>query len=618
MYKEEKRSVGRPKLADSKLKKTSIIMCVFCLIAVIGLLILGAYKLNIIKLKGTASDTYDIGDKICFADECFIVISDNHDGTISALAQYNLLVGERRYHKADDSVYSENDYRVTLDPSTPGYGLQSVAAAGMSAAVDGDTVSTGQILFDKRESKDSFGYWHDEETGKPNDPLKYGDSYPAYVFDESSELWGPIKSYENYFNNDLKLQSAKMSLLTLDQAINLGCQEEKYTCSQAPAWFKQTTFWLGTATSGKNVYYFWNGNSYFGSGYTTEEILIQGVRPVLTINKSEIPSDRGMPYKYGQEICLKDECFEVVGYRNNKVIMMAKYNLYVGDIYYPSTNKYISISKDEKGYGLQSKYAKGKADGEARYIGVTKFSDNKYWLNADGSIKSDYVSESLIMGDKEIPSNYYVVDNNSPINEILNNYQKYLIDNNNKQTLKVKLFDYETFVYMFNNAYTMDYDNLEKSFEEVLLKQMSSWTGIVDESGKIIYFSPNGFQGVEPNTNLFGVRPVIVIDRDDLETQRPVTTTKSTTKATTKKSSSDDSIDTNEEIVIHKYKKSSGSSNDSAIKTTTKAESFIGSIKIIKLSEYNKTWLTALSVLFGMLLVMVIYLGIQIHNAKKD
>ena len=138
------------------------------------------------------------------------------------------------------------------------------------------------------------------------------------------------------------------------------------------------------------------------------------------------------------------------------------------------------------------------------------------------------------------------------------------------------------------------------------------------ESEKIIYSSPNGFQGVEPNTNLFGVRPVIVIDRDDLETQRPVTTTKSTTKATTKKSSSDDSIDTNEEIVIHKYKKSSDSSNDSAIKTTTKAESFIGSIKNIKLSEYNKTWLTALSVLFGMLLVMVIYLGIQIHNAKKD
>jgi len=53
--KEEKRSVGRPKLADIDTKKKAIIMIVVCLVMVIALLLTGAFKLNIInlnKLKG--------------------------------------------------------------------------------------------------------------------------------------------------------------------------------------------------------------------------------------------------------------------------------------------------------------------------------------------------------------------------------------------------------------------------------------------------------------------------------------------------------------------------------------------------------------------------------------
>ena len=57
--KEEKNKVGRPKLADSKLKKTSLIMCIVCVILSLVLLSVGAYKLNIIpntnKLKGAVS-----------------------------------------------------------------------------------------------------------------------------------------------------------------------------------------------------------------------------------------------------------------------------------------------------------------------------------------------------------------------------------------------------------------------------------------------------------------------------------------------------------------------------------------------------------------------------------
>ena len=53
--KEERRSVGRPKLADTKLKKQSLIMLAVCLSLALTLLFTGAYKLNIInfgKMKG--------------------------------------------------------------------------------------------------------------------------------------------------------------------------------------------------------------------------------------------------------------------------------------------------------------------------------------------------------------------------------------------------------------------------------------------------------------------------------------------------------------------------------------------------------------------------------------
>ncbi len=47
--KEEKRSVGRPRLADDETKKKAIISVCIALVMVVALLLTGAFKLNIIN-----------------------------------------------------------------------------------------------------------------------------------------------------------------------------------------------------------------------------------------------------------------------------------------------------------------------------------------------------------------------------------------------------------------------------------------------------------------------------------------------------------------------------------------------------------------------------------------
>ena len=143
-------------------------------------------------------DTYNVGDEIALCNndtnksEDFYVISDNGD-TVTALAKYNLLVGnEIEVDNLEDTNVVRND---PIDPSTPGYGLQNSSARG---AVFNNTVWTGTIAFAENKNN-GYGYW------APTGGLlsKYGTSYPAYLFDENSLLYQPLKNYESYIKTTL-------------------------------------------------------------------------------------------------------------------------------------------------------------------------------------------------------------------------------------------------------------------------------------------------------------------------------------------------------------------------------------------------------------------------------
>ena len=199
MFNEEKRSIGRPKLADTNQKKKSLIISGIMLLIVIILLVGGLVSLNIlpkfIKLKGEAYKTYEVGEKFCLDTECFYVIEDNGDN-VTALAQYNLFFG---------NYYDENNNYVQIPNTMEEYGLQRP---------DNPHNTEATLVF----YNNSNGYWSDSNNNlKPS----YGTQYPAYVYDENSNLYQYLQEYQDYIVNNLGYESVKTTLLRIDMAQRL-------------------------------------------------------------------------------------------------------------------------------------------------------------------------------------------------------------------------------------------------------------------------------------------------------------------------------------------------------------------------------------------------------------
>ena len=246
-------------------------------------------------------DTYNVGDVIalCNADtgksEDFYVMKDNGD-TITALAKYNLLVGNTVVYNDDFS-----DGTVTpISTSEEGYGLQNSIAGYIGYDSEGMPLShtmKGTIAFaDGEESKkisDScsgfgcyYGYWTDN-TSSHKLLSKYGTSYPANVFDSNSLLYAPVQNYKTYLKNTLGKTSIDVRLITNEELISLGCNENNdKLCKSAPAWVHSVNYWSASAHDNRSVRVV---NSYgrFGGSFF-DRSGARGLRPVITISKTDI------------------------------------------------------------------------------------------------------------------------------------------------------------------------------------------------------------------------------------------------------------------------------------------------------------------------------------------
>jgi len=88
----------------------------------------------------------------------------------------------------------------------------------------------------------------------------------------------------------------------------------------------------------------------------------------------------------GDEICLaadQTQCFNFIKYDGNDVVMLAKYNLKIGDIISSGTTAYRYTSNDE-GYNKQSSEVRGNVNA-SQYNGTLPFSATYYW---DGNVSS--------------------------------------------------------------------------------------------------------------------------------------------------------------------------------------------------------------------------------------
>ena len=262
-----------------------------------------SYKLNFVQTdeKATTSgsskqactsfdkkDTYNVGDVIALCNtstnksEDFYVIKDNGT-TVTALAKYNLLVGNVVKWSDDFEVES-----TTVIPSSEeGYGLQNSTAANYESnnGTPSTNTFTGVLGFSK--DNNGKGYWVDD-TSNHNLLSKYGNSYPAYVFDENSILYKPLSNYESYIKNTLKKTSVTTSLLTYDQVINLGCNKDNGSCKSAPLWVHAVNYWIGSVDASYSAEMVAHDMVDPAFGYGGLEENMAGLRSVITISKSEL------------------------------------------------------------------------------------------------------------------------------------------------------------------------------------------------------------------------------------------------------------------------------------------------------------------------------------------
>ena len=189
----------------------------------------------------------------------------------------------------------------------------------------------------------------------------------------------------------------------------------------------------------------------------------------------------------GSEVCIGEECFYVIDNDTEVVSMLAKYNLYVGNVY-DSTNGIVAI-KDPT--GIQSSTAIGWNNScslKNPCIGTTAFASTNYW-----SSNSNYP--------------LYVYDENSKLSSYLDNYKVYL-ETKNVSIAAIKLISYEFLTSMGCNG-----EKRTCSGAPNWLYSSSYWTGSAYDTELLWYIFSNGSFGGSrySNSGGNGVRPVIDI-----------------------------------------------------------------------------------------------------------
>ena len=263
-----------------------------------------SYKLNFVQTDDKATsenqepsaqactsfdkkDTYNVGDVIALCNtntgksEDFYVIKDN-GSTITALAKYNLLIGDSVELDLNNGGIANS---TSIPTSEEGYGLQNSDAGYMELDSEGRPKSN-ILKGTKTFSED--GYWKDSN-GKPLS--KYGTNYPVYVFDSNSLLYESVQNYKTYLKNTLGKSSATVRLISAEELFDLGCkptETAEYTCKSAPSWVYSTYYWTGSAWDSYTIWdVYGNEGILFRDTYADVPSMF-GLRPVITISKSEL------------------------------------------------------------------------------------------------------------------------------------------------------------------------------------------------------------------------------------------------------------------------------------------------------------------------------------------
>ncbi len=150
----------------------------------------------------------------------------------------------------------------------------------------------------------------------------------------------------------------------------------------------------------------------------------------------------------GDEVAIDTEHFYVISSDSTNTVLLAKYNLLVGNVFETSDGSTWSFTKtltsSDSGYGLQNEIAKGYYEGGNDYTATVAFSGKGYWDNADcvwsgpgssstcpgiAGLKSEYANASHAAGSTSYNSSVFPYVYNSTMSSTAPSYGAYSYSN---------------------------------------------------------------------------------------------------------------------------------------------------------------------------------------------
>ena len=202
----------------------------------------------IVYPNGKDKSSVVIGDLVKVNNEDFYVIKELTDDKLTLISRYNLNVGN---DTIDNNIGKQNSNVIGWNSNSDFY------------------YGTGEFAYSN--------YWDNNGTIKPYYSGSYDNPNYPYVYNNESCLYSFLINYASV----LKIPIKEIRLLKYSEAINLGCSQSNNSCSSAPSFLYNTSFWLGNATSSNEIAIIASSGDF--SSETITNKFAFGIRPVIVI-----------------------------------------------------------------------------------------------------------------------------------------------------------------------------------------------------------------------------------------------------------------------------------------------------------------------------------------------
>ena len=223
----------------------------------------------------------------------------------------------------------------------------------------------------------------------------------------------------------------------------------------------------------------------------------------------------------GDEICVREQCFNFVKYDGTDIVMLAKWNLKVGlDIHYSLDPSHKLFTSTDSGYGLQGEYIVGNLYYGNPDIdsGMVPFSYLNYW----NTNSTDIYDPINYAGEPEYDEYLTVTNPNYSVAYYVEQYKARLVNDYHVSIKEARLLTYDEAVDPSIGCSAQG--SCPTTGDSAFITNTAFWLGTSRYSSSVWWINDRGLSS--PNyspdydsyseDHWFGVRPVIVITQSSL------------------------------------------------------------------------------------------------------